>query len=332
MSFQPIGDLAQFMTTRRHGAELQSRMSRLTEELSTGQTADVTRRVDANFGRLSDIQHRITLNAAQKTAGTEASARASVMQTALERVQTQLSDISSAALMATGSGDHSFDAGIARGGLDSIVSALNTSLADRPLFAGTDIDGPPLVDSADLMQAARTAVIGAGDAASVVAALDSFFDTPGGGFETAVYKGGDQDLAPVRLGAGESVRLSLRADDPVLRSALKHGVMAALAADDSIALASGDRATLLETAGGALRADIDGVTRLRSGLGTTEARIDRARARISAEGTSLAMMRNEIVSVDRFETATALEQTQMQLETIYTLTARTSRLNLVNFL
>jgi len=36
--------------------------------------------------------------------------------------------------------------------------------------------------------------------------------------------------------------------------------------------------------------------------------------------------------VDIFESATALEQVQTQLETLYTITARTARLNLTNFL
>jgi flagellar hook-associated protein 3 FlgL len=250
-------------------------------------------------------------------------------------VQTQLTDISDLALLAGGGVDGpQLDAAAtgARAGLDAIVSALNTSVSGRPLFSGSDLDSSPLPGSEALMSSVRSALIGATDAAAVRAALDGFFDSPGGGFDAAVYRGGNQDLAAVDLGAGESVRLSLRADDAALRSALKNTVIAALAGDAAITLGRGDRVALMQEAGRALLSDIDAVTGIRSDLGFAEARIDRAVARSSAEQTSLSMMRNEVMSVDLFETASALEQLQLQLETFYTVTARTSRLNLVNFL
>jgi len=74
------------------------------------------------------------------------------------------------------------------------------------------------------------------------------------------------------------------------------------------------------------------VTRLRADLGAAEARIGQAESRIAAETTALQIARNDLVSVDVFETAGELEQVQFQLETLYTLTARAARLNLVNFL
>lgn len=335
MSFQAIGDLAQFMTSRRHHVSLQSQMSRLTQELSSGETANVTGQVNASFGQLSDVEHRLTVNAAQKSAGREASVLASTMQTALESVQTQLTDLSAASLLAAagadGPGFNSAKAA-AKGGLDAIVSALNVSVAGRPVFSGTDLARSPLADGSELVAQARAAISGATDAASVIAALDMFFDTPGAGFDAGIYTGGKQDLAEFRLGAGESVQLSIRADDPVLRSALKQGVMMALAGDDTVPISRQDRVRLLESAGNGMLSDGDALTALRSDLGAAEARIDRSIARVSAERTSLSMIRNEIMSIDRFEAATALEQVQVQLETIYTLTARTSRLNLVNFL
>lgn len=335
MSFQAIGDLAQFMTTRRHSAGLQTRLAQLTQEMSSGETADVSRHLNAGFRQLSDVEHRIALNAAYKSAGAEAATHAAAMQGALELVQTQLADISAGAVL-TGSGAGgpalAATAATARAGLDTIVSALNTGVAGRPVFAGTELDNLPLVDGATLMSEVLSAVSGAGDSASVLAALDTFFDVPGGGFETAIYKGGFQDIAAIRLGAGESVRLSIRADDAALRSVLKNTVAAALAGEGSLSLSQSERAALLKQSGESILSDIDGLIGVRSDLGLAEARIDRSIARIGAERNSLSIMRNEIMSVDRFETASALQQAQLQLETIYTLTARTARLKLVNFL
>ncbi len=334
MSFHAIGDLAQFMTKRRHSANLQSQIGRLSQELSTGKTSDITRSQNASFGYLADVEHQIVLNSAFKIAAKEASAQASSMQTVLDLVQTKVADMSGTAILA-GNGLNgpalANASATARGGLDSIMAALNTSVAGRPVFGGTDLSRAPLVSSDDLMNVITASVSSAGDAASVIAAVDVFFDTPGGGFDANVYVGGDQDFAAFQLGGGESVQLSIRADD-ALKAVLKDMVIAAVAGEASLSLSHGERLTLLHKAGNSMLSSIDGIIRIRSDLGVAEARIDQSAARIGAERASLSISRNELTSVDLFETATALEQAQLQLETIYTLTARTSRLNLANFL
>lgn len=335
MNFHAIGDLAQSLTSRRHSAALQSDLSRLTQELSSGRVADTAQHLRGNFDQLADIESRLVLSHARRDAGHEASIHATSMQAALDHIQAQLNDVSASAMIAgdaVGGTGVEAAATIARGAVATIVSALNTEVAGRSIFAGTDVDKVPLASADILMDAATAAVSGATSAADVSAALDIFFDDPGGGFETLIYNGGTQDLAPFRLGEGEEVQLSLRADDPVLRAALKDAVTAALADEASLGLGGGDRLTLLREAAGSMRGQIDGVTQLRSNLGYAEERITQSASRNAAEATSLQMARGDLLSVDMFETASALEQLQLQLETIYTLTARTSRLNLVNFL
>ncbi len=335
MSFHAIGDLAQFMTKRRHSATLQLQIGRLSQELSTGKASDVTRSQNASFGYLADVEHQIVLNSAFNAAAKEASIQASAMQSVLDLVQTKVTEMSDTALLA----GHGLNgpalanaSATARGALDSIVAALNTSVAGRPVFGGTNLNRAPLVSSDDLIDAIISTTSLASDAASVIAAIDNFFDTPGGDFDTNIYVGGDQDFSAFQLGAGESVRLSIRADDDALKAVLKDMAIAAIAGDPSLSLSRDERLSLLHTAGNAMMSSVDGVIQIRSDLGAAEARIDQSVARIGAERSSLTITQNELTSVDLFETATALEQAQLQLETIYTLTARTSRLNLANFL
>lgn len=335
MNFHPIGDLAQSLMTRRHGAALQSRLGQLTQELSTGRTADIRQHLKGSIGPLADLENQLALNTAHRSASTEASVQATAMQAALDHVQTQLRDMSAVALLVTGGAGEPGLASVARaarGGLDAMVSALNGEVAGRPVFGGTALDRAPLMGADDILNAARAAVSAATDAAGAVAALDTFFDAPGGAFDALVYRGGTEDTAPVRLGGGESVQLAIRADDPVLRGAIKGAVMAALAGDGALTLADGDRLSLLRTASDGMLSQVDGLTGIRADLGFAEDRIGQSMSRLAAERTSLEMVRNETLAVDMFETASALEEVQTQLETIYTLTARTSRLNLVNFL
>ena len=71
---------------------------------------------------------------------------------------------------------------------------------------------------------------------------------------------------------------------------------------------------------------------LQAHIGTVESRIEDAKIINSAEGAALDLARSEMLGVDPYETATKLENTQTQLETLYALTARLSRLSLVDFL
>lgn len=95
MNFHAIGDLAQSLTSRRHSASLQSHLARLSQELSSGQTSDVVRHLNGNFGQLSDIENQMVLNSARNTSGVEAATLASTMQNALAHIHTQMTDLSS---------------------------------------------------------------------------------------------------------------------------------------------------------------------------------------------------------------------------------------------
>jgi len=70
----------------------------------------------------------------------------------------------------------------------------------------------------------------------------------------------------------------------------------------------------------------------RAAVGTVEAQIDKAAANNAAQRTAFEIARSEITAIDPFRTATELEAVSAQLETLYTLTARLSRLKLSDYL
>jgi flagellar hook-associated protein 3 FlgL len=220
----------------------------------------------------------------------------------------------------------------ARGALSAIIGALNGDSAGRTLFSGDRTDVAPLRSADALLAELRTALAAETDRAGIEAALDTFFDGPAGGFEREIYRGGAGAAAGVSLGAGETVALRIRADDPALRAQIKNTAMAALLDDDSLALSGAERRAMAGDLGQRLLAGQDGVIGLRAQLGSAEARIADAQGRLGAEQTSLAIARNDLVSVDVFASATALAAVQFQLEALYTVTARSARLNLAAFL
>lgn len=335
MALQSIGDLAQDFMLRRQSVSLKREMERLTREVSTGQAADIARHLSGHLQPLADIERALGLNEAHGQAAQLAATDARLMQTALETVETAaqtLAERTLAASHAPGALPPGLVANEARAALGTMISALNGSSAGRALFGGDRVERAPLADADILLAELRAAISGAGDRAAFEAAVDTFFDTPDGGFGSGIYRGGTGAATGYDLGAGESVALQITAGDPALRAQIKQTAMAALLDDDTLPLASAERKALAQDLGRALLSGQDGVIGLRATLGNAEARIAQAQSRVAAEKTGLGIARNDLVSVDLFEAATALEGVQFQLETLYTLTARTARLNLAAFL
>ena len=71
---------------------------------------------------------------------------------------------------------------------------------------------------------------------------------------------------------------------------------------------------------------------LAANLGTLQQTVQNAITRNDAESSVLQSARLSLLSVDPYETATKYQQTQDQLQTLYAITARASRLSLVDFL
>ena len=67
-------------------------------------------------------------------------------------------------------------------------------------------------------------------------------------------------------------------------------------------------------------------------LGETQARIDETQIRLTGERDALNLARNNLIGADPYEAAGQLEVVQTRLETLYAVTARTSRLNLTEYL
>jgi len=335
MALQSIGDLAQSFVLRQQGTHLARETDRLTREVTTGRASDTAKHLSGNLLPLADIERALTLANAHGDVARIASLDAEIMQTALGRVEESgetLGEAALAAVSASGAMQPAVLAQAARESLSAMMGALNTHSAGRALFGGDVTDQAPLSDAETLLQELRPLLAAAPDAAAVRDALDAFFDTPGGGFATNIYRGGQAAAAAHTLGAGETVELRIRADDAALRNQIKQAAMLSLLDDPAMVLDHEERAAFAREMGTGLLTEQDGVTRLRAQLGFAEERIAQAQARIDTEINGLGIARNDLLSVDIFESATALEQVQTQLETLYTITARSARLNLANFL
>jgi flagellar hook-associated protein 3 FlgL len=334
VSFTTIGDLSQSFQLRRDNARLKADLQRLTGELSTGRVPDLRAATGGDLRPLAALERSVTLLSAFQISGAEAALFAEVAQDSLARIEDAAGTLSGAAFLARTSGVPSQIDAVGREAaqqFEAAVARLNVQAAGRSVFAGLATDGPALRPGAEILDALQLAVTGAATVADVVTALDTWFG-PGGDVETVAYVGNLEPLRPIRVADGESVDLSVTALHPALRDTLRAMALGALLDRGALAGNTVERAALAGASGEALLAAKDRLVALRAGVGDAEARIDRARGRTAAERAAAEMARAAIVEADPFRAAAELQAVQGQLETLYAITARLSRLSLTEYL
>lgn len=335
MKLSNIGDLAQSTLLRRDTARVKGELDRLTGELTSGRRANLNAALKGQFGPLAGIGRSLSLTEAH-LAGNAAAARfAEGQQIALESVQGMVLTAGPAYLEAAGPGSdiqRSVVAKQANQQLRQAVSALNTQLENKSLFGGAALDGQALasVDTmlADL-EAALSGVVSPADALDVV---EEWFDAPSGGFETVAYSGSSAPISNMVIGEGETVGFAVTAADATVRDALRGLALGALLDRGLFAGDPTARRAIMQGAGETLISAADGLTGHRADIGYTEARIETARVRSETEIGALRMARAALTEVDPYETALRLQEVQVQLETIYAVTARVSYLSLAQVL
>lgn len=331
------GDMAQALLLRRQNSTLKADFQRLTQEMTSGRKADLAQAVGGDFKVLAGIEHSLTVLGSFATATSEAETFAATQQAALDTLQTLGSDLAPTLTGAgtTGGATHVASAAFdARQKLFSAVSALNARVGDRYVFSGDATDQRPILGAQDILDGLGTAIVGQVTASGVIGAIDAWFDAPtgGGGYLDLAYGGSATPLAPFRVGEGEEANLTLTAADQTLRDVLKGLALGAMVAEGALPGDLPGQALLLKTGGQRLIASGLSLATLQANLGSTEGQIAAVSTRNTAEESALTIARNGIVAADPFETANALEAAKTQLETLYALTARLSRLNLADYL
>ncbi|WP_415183714.1 flagellin [Phaeovulum sp.] len=337
MNYKSIGDMAQTFQMQRHNLQLKTHLSRLTEELTTGVQKDLGVAVRGDFTALAGIERSLTVLNSYAFTTAEASQLADSMQGVLGTMQSLMADtgpmlLSSATstsptMVATSTAD-------AKQKFESMIMALNTNTAGRYAFSGTATDMRPLAAPEDILAKLHTTISGASTASDALEAIDMWFDAPtgSGGFVDQAYTGGTTALSAFRISESETAQLPINATDPNIRDAIRGLAIAALVSDGALAGNDTERAHLTRAAGEHVFAAGNKLVATQAAIGATQAQIGQVSTRNTAEASALTLARSGMIAADPYDTATALEAVQTQLETLYTLTARLSRLSLTDYL
>ncbi|MBF9042662.1 hypothetical protein HKCCE4037_04950 [Rhodobacterales bacterium HKCCE4037] len=335
MSLVSFGDMAQFQTLRRQGISLRSDLARLTAELSSGKIEDKGRAVGGDFSTLADITRGLRLNETYRNSIANAAIFATGRQSALERVADELDGFGASLMSLTGMEQVNslrLDPLDAPERFDAAVRALNTRVAGQSIFAADAPEATPLANSDTILTELRTVIAGATDAASVDALVTAWFNDTGGGYETFAWQGGEGVPLETLLGEADATNSGVSALDPAVRETLTALALATLASDEPSPLLADEREALIAISGQKVLNSETSLVALRARIGSEEAHIEEAKVAAEAARGAMELEYGRLVDADPYRTATELEAVTLQLESLYILTARMSRLNLTEFL
>ena len=328
-------DLASAIKFSEQNARTKSALEVISSELSSGIKNKLVEATAGDLGKLFAIDRTISRLNSEVDAIQLAAGKSALGQSALGNIHENLVDFGPRLLSAVERGDlqsSSLIASDAQHALGAVVTSLNVRYGRHSLFAGAALDQQAIAPAEIIINDISAIVAAAADSTVALAAIDDYFYSPAGGFETNVFMGAIQDSPPFRDKNGELFEYAQRADSLEIRNAIRAFTIAAVAADAPNFLGTSDQVDLLREAGISAIAATGDITTLREALGFAEGRIEGAEARNQSMSGIFELERASMISADPYETATKFEALQVQLQTIYTITARLSSLSLTNFL
>lgn len=327
-----VGDASLTQLLARQGAQLRAGVNQAAAEVASGRSTDIGQALRGDYAPLLAVDASLAQLKAYARNTAEAGLYAASQQSAIGGLSSLATDLGSSLLRSSSlvtSPQVDVYGGDARGRLASAVSLLNTQPAGQAVFSGAATDILPLGAAEDMLDALETAAAGATTAGQVASAVANWFSSATG--YGAFYQGADS-LTPPPIAPGETADLSVTANDPVVKETLMGFALGALLDRGVLTGAPEERAELAQRSAETLQRSQDARINLAARIGTVEAQVEAAATRNAAEEMALGIVRSQTGSVDPYQAATRLEELKSQLESLYLITARVSRLSLVDFL
>ncbi|UIJ72892.1 flagellar hook-associated family protein [Aurantimonas sp. HBX-1] len=338
---------------------IQDELRTAQKEVTTGRLADVGLGLGVRTNQTVSLRIERENNTRLRESNALIGQRFETMQTALESV-VKTAEALVASLISNGASDPGISASVqqAKAGLQQFSGALNSASGARFLFSGASSDEPAIAftavgggtargyeqDStakkatADAFQTAfgfaqdDPAVAGISPAdleAFVAGGLDGLFQLSGTG-EWANWSQADGTSVYNRISESETLDVSYPASDEAFRNIAKAYVMIA---DLGIEGMNGESRQLLTSrAIETLSQGLAQLTEIRAEIGGKQSRLETTEETLKSRNSVLTLSIASFEEVDPYEASTQVTTLMNLLETSYALTARISRLSILNYL
>lgn len=326
------GDMALTALLSRQSGALRAELNARMAEISTGKHTDMGAAVSGDFSALAALNQSLARLQGYAANTKEAALFTDAVQSALEVVSTSATDLATNALRSVGL-ENQINLSVvtqqAERAFASSVAALNTRFSERALFSGVNANVEPLPDAETILGALEAVTATAPTATDALAAIDDWF-MGAAGYES-VYAGGVA-RADVPVAPGEMASLDVTALDPAVRATLRDMAGLALLGRGLFQGQPAVRAQIAQQSAEGLLGGGEARAQLAARIGVTQEQISAATTRNGAEQSALEIARAGIVSADPYDAAARLEDLQTQIEALYLMTARLSRLSLADYI
>lgn len=332
---------------RRQMVGQASNVNKLQIELSSGRKFDVGLDLGGRTGEAVSLRSEFEfLNSIEDTNGLTAS-RLDVAQAAMDDIRSSAENFLSTLVAVRNSANtNAISRAEADGGLELLMSRLNTQLNGNYIFAGINSDVAPINDYNDPLQPnkvsadaaffaefgftqndpAVSTITGAQMDTYLNGAFSNLFADPAWGND---WSTASDETVISRISASEEITTSVSANEDAFRQlGQAYTLMADLGNDD---LGADAYKATVDKAISLIGEAIVGVTTLMGEMGTAQERVSNASARISIQTDILNERINALENVDLEETSVRLNTAITQLETTYAISARIQQLSILNY-
>lgn len=329
-------DLARSYQLRLSQGGLKSKLTDLSLEVSSGIKSDIAASLRGDLSRIANIESRLSTLKTYADNMTEAKGFLSGMQSALDSLQSLASRTGTALLSdALVSSQVTLNIYLEKAPEEfkSILSTLNTSIGGRSLFSGSRTDSQAVAAYEKVIEQLKDRVEPAGTAEEIIDRIEAYFDDTVGmpNFSNNAYYGNDASANSIIIGETKTAIMPITANSHELRNVLKGFASLAYASERSDLDFSTQRSISRAAAAFISSADTE-IISAQTRIGTQEEHISAELASNTSNQSALSVARGALISSDPYETAAALNEVEMNLEHLFAITARLSRLSLMDFL
>lgn len=339
---------SQARATRTQISRLQTAYTAAQSELSTGRVADVVNSLGSKVGNLAALESRVKVIDSVVATNSLLKGRLESVDLAVGGIQQAATDFRTLLVGAAG-GEAPLSrlADRARSFLETLTSFGNTAYGGRHVLSGSDGDRPAIRDFLSAGSDARTAVASSfaaafnmapGDPATATipaADMKSWVDTEfpklfdATNWET-LWAGSSGPAVEARIGEREVATIPSAVADPALRKVVMASVLMLEFGDRAVGSAPFSQA--LASASSLMDEGIQGMIGFQAANGSLMSRIDSSIEAMNLQKQIYTNEVSQLVEVDAAEVSLRLETLRSQLEASYSITARLSRLSLVNYI
>ena len=344
-----ISSLSLSAPMRQSVQQLESQLSQVQTEISSGLPADLGLTLGANTGTVLSLESETDQLDGYTASNNVASTRLGTTNTALTSLLTTAQGVSADLVSASGVGGTSTLQAAAQAALQSLAAGLNTSAGGQYVFGGINTTQAPSANyTASPTSAAKTAVdtafqnyfqtsqTSSGASAISAADLTKFLnDSSFTGIFTGGGAGTSQSASATTLqtaiSPSQTISTSVSAKSDAFNE-LSQGYAILDEFTGGSTLSSDAQAAAVSQATTLINAGIAGLTNIQSGVGVAQTAISDANTQLSAQSSLLKGSVSDMTSVDTYALSSQVTTLQNQLEASYSLTSRLQQLSLVNYL